>query len=439
MGKPGGRGRKGVYFVAPATLERFLLAKAQLERARPEEAALGVSRETVPHKTVMAPGETVNGPTQTVNLPGEERNLSHHRSLRLLEKKRTSDVSSFEDHERPHERSHERPTIEAVWAWAQSARSGRIKVRLLRLLETLLVIEALARETVMAPPETGPHETGSQESGPQKTVMPPPETVHAAEHRGAPEACPELRRRGRAPSEKKRVLRAASPLWSGERGEEAQVLAHARSILEWANREHGARFDIAKVSRDTLLYPFERVRSAVANVLLKKARGYAIKNAGAVLWDGITLEGYKFEEFSVACFDEVLARLGRCRPGEPPDSRAARVVATLPAPPSPARAFEPERQRRALLQALYEKLPGEQREEIDRRAEILAREDLGPGASELRLGLLKVDKKNELLAALPDAIADAGESQTGRQESQISHIGSVRDETEPNQLPATRT
>jgi hypothetical protein len=113
-------------------------------------------------------------------------------------------------------------------------------------------------------------------------------------------------------------------------------------------------------------------------------------------------------------------------------------------PSSQARAFdsekrESERRRRLVLQALYESLPASRRGEIDRRAEAMAREELGPSASDLRVRLLKVDKKNDLLAALPEAIVDAGESQTGPRDPQIPHFASARDEPEPNQLQATRT
>jgi hypothetical protein len=223
-------------------------------------------------------------------------------------------------------------------------------------------------------------------------------------------------------------------------GEEAQVLAHVRSILAWANRDHGATFDIERSAKDTLRYPFERVRSAVANVLLKRARGYPFVNPGAVLWDGITLEGYKLDEFSVACLDEVLARVGRSHPGGTPEKAPERATGgSAAAPGAIVPRFEPERRRRELLQELYRKLPEATRLSIDERAEALAREELGELASPRRVRLLQLDKKNELLAALPEASCDAGESQRGLQDSQISQFASERDEPEPNPLPAART
>jgi hypothetical protein len=366
-GRPGGRGHKGAYFVAPETLARFRAAST-----------------AEPRQTVMGLEETLNAPPETLNAPSEERNLSHHRperttpSLRLLEKKRTSDVSSFEGDES------ERPTVEAVWAWIRRECSTRLKLGLLRLLETLLVTEASSK-TVMAP---------------QETVMAPQETV-------MPEKGLARDRRPRSPT----------PLWSGEKGEEAQVLSQVRSILTWANREHRASFPVEKSAQDTLLYPFERVRAAVANVLLKRARGYRFENAGAVLWDGITLEGYKLDEFSVASFEEVLARLGRT---SAPSERKAPFPPPQPRPAEARLEFEPERRRRELLQALYERLPTAERADLDRRAEVLAREELGE-TSTLRLGLRRLDKRNELLAARGDAeaIADANVSKTAPQESQI--------------------
>jgi hypothetical protein len=241
------------------------------------------------------------------------------------------------------------------------------------------------------------------------------------------------------PRETARRVRSPSPLWRGEAGEEAQVLLEVKKILEWANREHGASFPIAKSARDTLLYPFERVRGAVANVLLKRARGYRFENPGAVLWDGITFEGYKLEEFSVASFAEVLARIRATRPKdetrEPPKT-----------PPPQALEFEEERKRRSTLQVLHDSLPESERQELDRRAEILAREELGEASSPRRLALRKLDKRNELLSALtfspPTLISsrgDANVSETAPRESQIPHFASERDEPEPIALQTTRT
>jgi hypothetical protein len=398
-GRPGGRGRKGVYFVAPLTLARF----------REHEKTRNDSRETL------------NARPQTLNPPPEERNLSHHRSLRLLQKKRTSDVPSLEGDDASREPSEppalagERPSVASVWAWIRRETSERLRLGLLRLLETLLLSETFLQAGFVpqAPSTTSPGDAVKVDA-----VKAPPEGPLGARE-----------------TVKERRPRAPRPLWTGERGEEASVLQHVRSILEWANKEHGATFDIAKSAKDTLRYPYERVRAAVANVLLKRARGYAFGNAGAVLWEGITLEGYKLEEFSVGPFDEVLARAGPDHRGAPagrPDHRPPAAAASPPAPSAssaPLR-FEPERQRRALLQALYEKLPLAARSALDAETEDLARRELGANPSAHRLALLKLDKRHELLAA---------RSQIGPQESQISSFASARDESEPNVSPEART
>lgn len=393
-GKPGGRGRKGAYFVARPTLDRFL-------GSRPL------------NQTVMAPAGTLNGLPETLNATREERNPSHHRPLRLLERKGTSDVPSLEGDE-GRERTHltaehpsmDRPTVESVWAWVHRERSVRVKLRLLRLLETLLVTEALGK-TVMPPGESV---MPSAETVMDSRSSPPPPSRSSP---GAPV--------GGAVSGKERRVRASVPLWTGESGEEAKVFTHVRSILEWANREHRASFDVERSAKDTLRYPFERVRAAVANVLLKRARGYRFANAGAVLWEGITLEGYKLDEFSVACFDEVLARLARGRSGDPhrgaPSGRPASLPRTA-ALPSPL-PFQSERQRRFLLQEAYQKLPESERCELDRRAEVMACEELGVMDSPLRRRFLQLDKRNELLAARMAGLVDAGAPETRPQDAQI--------------------
>jgi hypothetical protein len=172
------------------------------------------------------------------------------------------------------------------------------------------------------------------------------------------------------------------------------------------------------------------VRGAVSNVLLKKARGYRFQNPGAVLWDGISLEGYKLDEFSVARFDEVLARISadaafafgspRRIPtgGTEPKTKASppQTVRSLP-PPS----FESERKRRLLLQEIYEKLPKDAREEVDERAQALAEEDLGKAGSQERLALRRLDHRNTLLEA---RLSDATEGRSGSEESQISVLAS---------------
>ncbi len=361
-GKPGGRGHKAGYFVAPGTLTLFL---EETEKARPE---------------------TLKAPPQTLKGQEEERKLSHHRShrgpLRLFEKKDTSDVLSLEDEED----LGEKPSAEAIWRQVRRERSLRVKLRLLRLLETVLLGEVLER--VMP-----------SSRGEEKTVNAPGETLKTGPAGQAP-----LRRK-----------RAPSPLWSKEGEEEKLVFLKAREILEWANQEHKASFPVARSLEDMLLYPFENVRAAVANVVLKRARGYRFQNPGAVLWDAITLEGYKLDEFSVGPFEEVLARAQAPAPAKP-----------APVPPRSSEVlqrFEPERRRRELLQALYEKLPEEKRRELDLRALSLAQEELGARSSPLRLSLRRLDKRNELL----------------ERESQISRMGSGRDERETNVNAAARS
>jgi hypothetical protein len=141
---------------------------------------------------------------------------------------------------------------------------------------------------------------------------------------------------------RERRPRSGTPLWQPTGGEEEAVLSHARSILEWSNRDFGARFDVDRSLKDMLRYPFEHVRGAVSNVLLKKSRGYGFKNPGAVLWEGITLEGYKLDEFSVARFSEVLARI-------PSQASTRSVMPAFPSPPARP-TFDDERRRRLLLQ-----------------------------------------------------------------------------------------
>jgi len=369
-GRPGGRGHKAAYFVAPQTLARFTQFLAL--------------------QTLNGREETLKALPQTLNASGEERKLSHHRLLRLLDKKETSDVPSLEG-------DAEKPTPEKIWAWIRQERSERVKLRLLRLLETLLLAETLEkamarRETLKAPPETLK----------DLPKTPPLETPP------------------------KRRPRSPSPLWSEKAGEEQAVLTHVREILAWANRDFGATFDRERSSQDTLRYPFEHVRSAVSNVLLKKARGYRFTNPGAVLWDAITLEGYKLEEFSVGPFEEVLDRIGKSSGSAPCPKRPSR------APDLPR--FEPERKRRQLLQTLYEQLPGDVREDLDRRAESLAREELGASGSTLGLGLVRVEKRNQLLVR-----EHASRNELTPEESQISVFGSDRNEPEPHGLVDAKT
>jgi hypothetical protein len=194
-----------------------------------------------------------------------------------------------------------------------------------------------------------------------KTVNEPPRAARSTERSD--------RRRARSPH----------PLWSpDDEPEKRETFAQAGAVLELANREFGARFEVERSRRDTLLYPYEVVRGAVANVLLKKARGYRFENPGAVLWDAITLPGYRLEEFAVANMEEVLKRCAGAwappapTPEPPPEP-----------PPSERPAVEPERRRAEARRALYERLAPEVREELDRRARELAREGFSSKGSVL--------------------------------------------------------
>ncbi|HZV03061.1 MAG TPA: hypothetical protein VFF73_40515 [Planctomycetota bacterium] len=381
-GRPGGRGHKAAYFIAPATRARF-------------------------EQTANALPETLNDGSQTVNAFREEKKPSHHRVLRIFKKEKTSDVLSPET-------TNERPTVEAIWAHVRREESVRVKLRLLRLLESLLLAEALER-TLNARPSS----VNAPLSAPMSSSM----------NDGVNDRAP-------SSSGKERRPRAATALWQPRGAEEESVLAHARTILEWSNRDFHAHFEVERSLRDMLRYPFEQVRGAVSNVLLKKSRGYLFKkNPGAVLWEGITLEGYKLEEYSVARFSEVLSRLSGtpCAPlrGAPP-----------PSPAPPRFAFSEERKRRALLQAIYEKLPLDARQDLDRRAQALAEQELGEKGSPERLALRSLDHRNALLedgsrgtSPPPHAMGAC----PGSEESQNSAIGPVRDETEPNVLPVSRT
>jgi hypothetical protein len=289
--------------------------------------------------------------------------FSQHR-LRLLENKRTSDVSSLEEDE-------ETPTAATIWAAVRSEPNARVKLKLLRILETVLLAEVLERAMASRAPDAGVLPASVKTSA---------QTVNEGASRGAKE---------------RRCPRAEKPLWSPASSEEQAVFARIQEILTCANQSFGAKFDVERSSKDALLYPFERVRGAVANVLLKRARGYRFTNPGAVLWDGMTLEGYKLEEFSAGPFSEVIERIERNPPPTASPSRRTPEQRHASRPIS----HEVERDRGLYLQSVYEKLPNDTRKAIDDRAFALAREELGGAGSTLRLGLLRLDKRNELLLA----------------------------------------
>ena len=227
----------------------------------------------------------------------------------------------------------------------------------------------------------------------------------------------------KAPRGKKRP-RAPQPLWSpGEGAETGEVFARLTGILAWANAEFGATFPVERSAKDACRYAFPVVRAAVANVLLKRARGYRFENPGAVLWEGITLEGYRLEEFAVGPFAATLERAGEPAPALKPQALAA-LPETLPPKPS---SFEAERRRRETLQAVYERLPEAKRHEIDERAEELSRQGSKVADTPLEVSIraLRVlSRRNELLEELVGA---AGE----REATQVWESESARDEPEP--------
>ena len=211
------------------------------------------------------------------------------------------------------------------------------------------------------------------------------------------------RREKASPRAGRRRARAPHPLWSPEdEPEKREVFGHVAAILERANREFGATFDVERSRRDTLLYSYEVVRSAVANVLLKQSRGYRFENPGAVLWDGITLPRYRLEEFAVANLEEVLKRVAGLAPPAASTPAPARPPATGEAKaPSPERSGEIERKRAEALRELYLALPDLAREDLDRRAREMALEGFcgrGSPLDESVLALRVLRARDELLA-----------------------------------------
>lgn len=202
----------------------------------------------------------------------------------------------------------------------------------------------------------------------------------------------------------RRRARAPHPLWSfDDEPEKREVGSEVAAILERANRDFGATFDVERSRRDTLLYPYEVVRGAVANVLLKEARGYRFTNPGAVLWDAITLPSYRLEEFAVANLEEVRER---CRGAWADRPAAASPPVPPPSPPGETRDAdrgegERERKRAEALRALFASLPEAEQQEIDRRArEVAAAGFLGRGSpfDEQVLALRVHRAREEILA-----------------------------------------
>jgi hypothetical protein len=413
-GRPGGRGHKAAYFVAPTTLERFR------------------SAQTLMSFSECGP-ETVNG---TVNASVFR---SHHRKSSYFSKRNTLDVLKIlegrtlesarreADGAANGERNCERPlTPRELVDLLKKERSSRVRVALVKLIEWVLLLERLDRTEDRAERL----KLLSSRKRPKKPGAPEPEPPRAPE---APLEKPLAARPGtetlkpgtetlKPPRGKKRS-RAAQPLWApGEGAETSEVFARLTGILTWANAEFGASFPVERSAKDACRYAFPFVRAAVANVLLKRARGYRFENPGAVLWEGITLEGYRLEEFSVGPFAAVLERVGEPVPELKRETREALPVAG----PSEPSSFEAERRRRETLQAFYEQLPPSKRHEIDERAEELSQQGskVSDSPFEVSIRALRVlSRRNELLEALV-GVAGSGEA------TQVWESESGRDEPE---------
>ena len=409
-GRPGGRGHKAAYFVAPATLERFR------------------SAQTLNAFSVCEP-ETVQ---ETVNASVFR---SHHRLSSSFSKRKTSDVlkilegrtleSAWTEADGPlnTERNCERPvSARDLVELLGKERSSRVRVALVKLIEWVLLLERLDRTE--DPAERERLLSLRNRPSVRRPEVPPPEpTPERTPEKPPPE---KLGTETLKPARGKKRSRAPQPLWSpGEGAETKEVFARLTAILTWANSEFGASFPVERSAKDACRYAFPFVRAAVANVLLKRARGYRFENPGAVLWEGITLEGYRLEEFSAGPFAEALERAGEPVPHLKPQALEALPAA---APPKPS-SFEAERRRRETLQALYERLSEAKRREIDERAEELSRQGAKVGDSPLEVSIraLRVlSRRNELLEEL-DLASGPGDV------TQVWESESARDEPEPAQ------
>jgi hypothetical protein len=384
-----------------------------------------------------------------------ERERSHHRSLSPREEeKRTSDVLQvLKERSEPGtlalENQERSPCSERVLTLLEresdAGADAGVRTALARVLEWTLLVERLeatpdeaerrallevARARAIARPDSSvsgaPEDESTGEAAgaelepPSRAAVPPPRDPRDPPDVGT--ARPAAPGAGRPA----RRVRAPEPLWApGEDSEYARVLEHVRSILAWANEEHGADFDVERSSGDVRRYPFETVRAAVANVLLKRARGYRFVNPGAVLWDGITLEGYKLDEFSVARLDEVLAA---CRARAP----AAPVSRPVHAPTAPVPDFSTERRQREARRLAWESLSVEQRAALDVRAQDLARADLGPEASTARVSLRALDRRGELIESEHAAAFEAALRTVDAGSNPISgNVRPTRHEREP--------
>jgi hypothetical protein len=336
--RSGGRGHKAAYFVAPLTFEKYRNDASE-----------------------MGPPETLNA----LSVSGDRSQHRHRNDVfRVVTKENTSDVRKLTSDEGDGRipRNCERAfSSREILELLRAVQEEQARTSLIRLLAWVTLLEQLdhtpdARERLALIEAWGREPTEAHElpmpalpvEKPAAAMTPRAETLN--------------------PARTKRP-RAARPLWGGTQGEEAQVFTHVRAILEWANRDFGASFDIERSAKDTLRYPYEDVRAAVANVLLKRARGYSFGNPGGVLWDAITLVGYRLEEFAVARFEEVLRRCEHALPAATKKASAEPKAGVMVV-------FANERRRREAVKAVYDGLPPETRRSLDERARALAERDL---------------------------------------------------------------
>jgi hypothetical protein len=407
-GRPGGRGRKAGYVVAPPTLEAFQTAALRAAEVQLTPSVM-VCTETLNETLNAGCGETV--------MPGR----SHHRSsLGDLTQERTSDVlrvlkgrrldengrdghGATPDHREPRENTERntenvRTSSTEVRRLLETEQHARVRVALVRLLERALLLELFERTEDKDERRIILGVLGSKRGAYESlrgSLVPTPLPVPGESRSGT---CMST---GRGMNEMKneikkgvRRARAPTPLWSPDDGPEAKAtFERVRETLLWANSSFKGTFDVERSSRDTQKYPYEVVRAALSNVLLKKARGYPFESPGAVLWEGITLEDYRLDEFSVASLDEVLRRCDEIAPRAPP---APPPLTKKPLP------IDAERHRLEALQKIYEGLGECERVEIDRRAKARAQDGYAPRGStidESIFALRVLSCRHELLAA----------------------------------------
>lgn len=178
--------------------------------------------------------------------------------------------------------------------------------------------------------------------------------------------------------------------------ESRDVFRHVQEIVGWAVEAFGANGDPIAIARWSQRHPYERVRRAVADVLLKRRDGFAFRNPLAILTRAITDPAYKAAEGAAANLREVLEQIeaGDTETVEPPlekpEPQVLRVLERIvdrdlkPAnvsEPRPVveRVVRPPRPTKADLQARWRVLPEDRRSEIRARARSRAEEFVGAG------------------------------------------------------------